>query len=97
MSGKTEKKSPEGALTLSTGLELTFGYLTAGDLIDAVAELGCSLEEAPAFKSSMVLTWRSAVRGGYKGSFREFVDALPMAEVQEVAEAAAPFLAARSG
>jgi hypothetical protein len=79
-------------LTLSTGLELVFAGIMAGDLIDAVAELGTSLEDADPFKSSLTLAWRSAVRGGFKGSFREFVDQIPMVDVQEVVKSAQPFL-----
>lgn len=88
-----EKNSP---ITLSTGLELSFDELMAGDLIDAVAELGSSLEDADPFKASLVLAWRSALRAGYVGGFRDFVDAIPMAEVQEVVKAAQPFLAGDS-
>lgn len=86
--------SESAKLTLSTGLELTFSGIMAGDLIDAVAELGSSLEDADSFKASLVLSWRSASRGGYTGTFREFIDQIPMAEVQEVVQTAQPFLSA---
>ena len=81
-------------IELSNGATFTFSGLMAGDLIDTVKQLGCSLEEAPPYESSMVLTWRSAVRGGYDGDFRSFVDQIPMEEVKEVVEAASPFLGA---
>jgi hypothetical protein len=84
--------SSEPAIELSNGVAFSFGSLMAGDMLDAVAELGCSLEEADAFRSSMVLTWLSAGRGGYEGDFRSFVDQIPVGEVKDLVEAAAPFL-----
>jgi hypothetical protein len=81
-------------LLLSNGTTLVFSGIMAGDLLDAVAELGSSLEDADPFKASLVLAWRSAGRGGFEGSFREFVDVIPVAEIKEVVEAAQPFLSA---
>lgn len=86
--------SPEGSIQLPGGTTLVFSTLMAGDLIDAVKQLGCSLEQADPFESSLVLTWRSAVRGGYEGDFRAFVDGIPMTLVQEVIKTATPFLGA---
>lgn len=90
----TSKNSKDNTVKLSNGTKFSFAELMAGDLLDAVKELGKALEEAPAYETSMVLTWRSAVRGGFKGTFREFVDSIPMAEVQEVVKVATPFLGA---
>ena len=93
MSSSTKKPvSTDHSVELSNGVKFTFSGLMAGDLLDAVKQLGCSLEEADSYESSMVLTWRTAVRGGYEGDFRSFVDQIPMAEVQKVVEGAAPFL-----
>lgn len=88
----TEEHPTKGQIELSNGTKFTFKGLMAGDLIDAVKQLGSSLEEAPAYESSLVLCWRAAVRGGYEGDFRSFVDQIPMNEVQEVVETATPFL-----
>lgn len=79
---------------LPNGITLTFTVLMAGDLIDTVKQLGTSLEEADPYESSLVLTWRSAVRGGYEGDFRSFIDQIPMSAVQEVIKTATPFLGA---
>ncbi len=79
---------------LPSGITLTFSTLMAGDLIDAVKQLGSSLEEADPYESSLVLAWRSAVRGGYEGDFRSFIDQIPMTVVQEVIKTATPFLGA---
>lgn len=79
---------------LPNGITLTFSTLMAGDLIDAVKQLGSSLEDADPYESSLVLTWRSAVRGGYDGDFRSFIDQIPMTVVQEVIKTATPFLGA---
>jgi len=88
--------SPANQVELSNGSKFQFGPLMAGDLLDAVQQLGQAIEAAPPYEASMVLTWRSAVRGGFQGTFREFVDAIPMQEVEAVVSAAQPFLSPTS-
>ena len=92
MTENSEDKAPSNEVTTSTGETFKFSTLMAGDILDATKELGCSIEEAPPFECSLVLTWRSAVRGGFEGDFRAFVDSIPMTEVEQVVKTATPFL-----
>ena len=92
MTENPDPKTSKDSFSIPGGIDLTFRPLMAGDIIDAVKQLECSLEEANPFEASLVLSWRSAVRGGFEGTYRDFIDAIPMTDVAEVVAIASPFL-----
>tara|TARA_A100001201_G_scaffold78837_1_gene70593 strand:- start:535 stop:849 length:315 start_codon:yes stop_codon:yes gene_type:complete len=80
-------------IELDNGTKFTFSSLTAWDLVATTKELGSTIQQAEQFEASMVLAWRSAVQGGFKGSFEEFMSSIPYDRISEVVECATPFLA----
>jgi len=84
-------------MELSNGVTLKFATLTAWDMITVMEILEGPIDKADPFKASMVLAWRAAKRGGFKGpegkkGFEAFAEQIPMDDVQEVAQMAVPFL-----
>ena len=92
MQSEKNEDRPKDYYDLANGVTLRFKPLMTGDIIDAVKQLECSLEEANPFEASLVLSWRSAVRGGFEGTYREYIDSIPMTDVAEVVAIASPFL-----
>tara|TARA_R110000824_G_scaffold82382_6_gene206491 strand:- start:210 stop:506 length:297 start_codon:yes stop_codon:yes gene_type:complete len=90
-------KDIEDTLDLGNGHRISFGRLVAWDLLTVQKELGTTLDKADGFESSLALSWRAAVHGGFEGDFEDFCKIIPLDKLQEVSAAAAPFLGKASG
>lgn len=76
----------------SAGLTLTFKELSFWDAIQAQNEAVDGNGRQNDQKYLMALAWRSAIAGGYSGSFQAFCQAIPMRKMKAVLEAIGPFM-----
>ena len=83
----------ENSIDLGNGTTLKFAKISAWDFFEVQKELGCSIADADAFKSSVALAWRAAVAGGWDMPFKAFAEVIPIDKISEVVEKAQPFFA----
>lgn len=83
-------------ITLSNGASLSFGPISAWDIVQVSTELQEKISDADEAKVGLCMAWRSAISGGFQGSFQDFCKGLPsIDDYQAAMRAARPFTVSR--